>query len=90
MLSAGQLTVGDGKAAKRNLSRRLLADGERLAYILYTSGRGAEARRILAGCMRDARRINADAAKLLFKTFIPHALGRRLKHAILGERPKND
>lgn len=85
MISSGRLSVVDRDAALKNLSQRLLVDGERLAYILYTSGRGAEARRVLVHCIRVAGGITLDMARLLFKTFIPHTFGRRIKHVVLGK-----
>jgi glycosyltransferase involved in cell wall biosynthesis len=85
MIANGRLEVVDKEAALKNLSRRLLVDGNRLAYILYTSGKGAEARSVLVRCIRVAGGITMDIARLLVKTFIPHTIGRRIKHVVLGK-----
>ncbi|MGE4421881.1 MAG: glycosyltransferase [Pseudodesulfovibrio sp.] len=82
-ITSGEMVVRDRDASLAALGRRLLTDGERLAYILYTSGRGAEARRVLSRCIWRAKRLPLDVLKLLIKTIIPHKFGRKIKHIFM-------
>ena len=84
LISSGQLLVCDTRAAKEKLTERLLIDGERLAYILYTSGKSAEARAVLVRCIRIAGGTNKAVTILLLKTFIPYKIGHAIKYILLG------
>ncbi|OIQ49142.1 Hyaluronan synthase [Pseudodesulfovibrio hydrargyri] len=90
LISSGRLVVGDSRAAWETLTQRLLQDGHTLAYILYTSGKGAEARNLLVRCMRIAKGTTKDAVILLLKTFIPYKIGHGMKYILLGKWLKND
>ncbi|WP_319583462.1 glycosyltransferase [uncultured Pseudodesulfovibrio sp.] len=90
MIADGRLNVPNRATALERLGKRLLRDGERLAYILYTSGKANEARSVLLRCVFIGKSINNDIARLLIKTCIPHKLGRKIKHVVLGNRLNND
>ena len=90
LISSGRLLVRDREAARKKLTERLLIDGRRLAYILYTSGKSAEARAILVRCIRVAGGTNKAVTILLLKTFIPYKIGHPIKYILLGRWLKND